>query len=213
VSERTEPEPASPSLPFAALLRRRRMVRAFQPGRPVAADALERILDAGRRAPSAGHAQGLDLVVLTGAAETGSYWARTFPEPGRRARFAWPGLFDAPVLVVPVVSVAAYTARYGEADKAALGLGSEAAWGVPYWWVDGGMAVALLLLAALDEGLGACFFGLFDHEAAVLADLGVPPGRRALGTVAVGHPAPDRPGASATRPRRPLEEVVHRGRW
>jgi nitroreductase len=84
---------------------------------------------------------------------------------------------------------------------------------VPYWWVDAGMAAEHLLLGAVAEGLGACFFGLFDHEAAVLAELGVPEGWRAVGTVAMGHPAPDEPGRSARRGRRPLDEVVRRGGW
>jgi nitroreductase len=65
----------------------------------------------------------------------------------------------------------------------------------------------------VDDGLGALLFGLFAHEAAVLAAFGVPAGRRALGTVALGHPAPDEPGRSADRPRRPLADIVHRGRW
>ena len=104
--------------------------------------------------------------------------------------------------------------RYAEPDKAAHGLGAgEDAWPVPYWWVDGGMAVEHLLLGAVDAGLGACFFGLFDHEPAVFAALGVPDGWRALGTIALGHPAPDEPGLSASRPRRTVDEVLHRGGW
>jgi nitroreductase len=74
---------------------------------------------------------------------------------------------------------------------------------VPYWWVDAGMAVENLLLAAVAEGLGGCFFGLFDHEEPVLRALGVPPGRRGVGTIALGHPAPDEPGRSVQRARRP----------
>ncbi|HET9611069.1 MAG TPA: hypothetical protein VFP06_15780, partial [Acidimicrobiales bacterium] len=70
-----------------------------------------------------------------------------------------------------------------------------------------------LLLAAVDAGLGALLFGLFGHEAAVLAALGVPPGWRALGAVALGWPAPDEPGRSAARPRPPLGRVIHRGGW
>ena len=65
------------------------------------------------------------------------------------------------------------------------------------------MAVEHLLLGATAVGLGACFFGLFEHEAAVLAALGVPDGWRAVGTIALGHPAPDEPGRSAARPRLP----------
>ena len=197
---------------LADVLRRRRMVRAFKPD-PVEPEVLDRVLGAATRGPSAGYTQALDLVVLEGPEQTGRCWDLTLPDPDRRAGFRWQGLFDAPVLVVLVVDPAAYATRYGEADKAATGLADIGAWPVPYWWVDGGAAVENLLLAAVDEGLGACLFGLFDHEEAVLDALGVPEGRRALGAVALGHPAPDEPGRSARRPRRPFDEVVHRGRW
>src|ERR687897_3835010 len=113
-----------------------------------------------------------------------------------------------------LVSPDAYVERYGESDKRATGRGAgQSAWPVPYWWVDGGMAVQTLLLAATDAGLGALFFGLFDHERSVLDRVGVPPGWRALGVVALGWPAPDEPGRSAARPRPPLGDVVHRGGW
>jgi nitroreductase len=195
-------------------LRRRRMVRAFRPD-PVAPDALERVLDAGRRAPSAGHSQGWAFVVLDGPAETARYWDTTLPAE-RRASFPWPGLLAAPVLVIPCARPEVYVARYGEPDKARTGLGAgEGAWPVPYWFVDTGMAAMAMLLAAVDEDLGACFFGIFEHEAALQATLGIPAGVRPVGTIALGHPAPgdDRPSRSAGRGRRPLDEVVHRGHW
>ena len=185
------------------------MVRNYT-GEPPDGAALERVLDAARRSPSAGNTAALDFLVLEGPAQTDRYWSVTLPEPGG---FRWPGLLRAPVLVVPLVRPEAYAERYGEPDKAATGLGDAAAWPVPYWWVDGGMAVEALLLAAVAEGLGACFFGQFGHEADVLAAFVIPPDRRALGTVALGPAAPDEPGRSAARPRRPLAEVVHRGRW
>ena len=84
---------------------------------------------------------------------------------------------------------------------------------MPYWLVDTAMATMLVLLAAVDEDLGALFFGIFDHEQALMAELGVPPGHRPIGTVAVGYPAPDRPGPSLARGRRPLDQIVHRGGW
>lgn len=194
------------------MLRRRRMVRAFQ-RRAVDPAVLDRICEAARRAPAAGNTQALDLLVLDEPAAVARYWATTFPDEQRREGFRWQGLFAAPVLVVPYVAPGAYVARYGEADKASSGLGREEAWPVPYWWVDGGMAVVLLLAGVVDEGLGACFVGQFDHEPAVRDAFGVPADRRALGTVVLGHPAPDEPGRSATRSRRPLADVVHRGRW
>jgi nitroreductase len=190
---------------------RRRMVRSFD-GRPVPVDLVDRVIDMARRAPSAGNVQASAFVVLEGG-ETARLWDVTLP-PARRSTFRWQGLLDAPVLVVPVVSPPAYPARYAEEDKAATGLGSGTdAWPVPYWWVDGGMAVHGLLLAAVDAGLGALFYGLFDHERAVLDALGVPGEWRALGVVALGWPTPDQPGRSAGRARPALPEVIHRGGW
>jgi nitroreductase len=192
-------------------VRARRMVRAFA-RRPVPRATVDDLIDLARRAPSAGNTQPWHFVVLEGE-ETARLWDVTLPLP-RREAFRWSGLLDAPVVVVPVVDPGAYASRYAEDDKRATGLGGGPdAWSVPYWWVDGGMAVHGLLLAAVDAGLGALFYGLFDHEAAVLAALGVPAGYRALGAVALGWPAPDEPGRSAGRPRPALGDVVHRGRW
>ncbi len=192
-------------------VRRRRMVRAFA-RRPVPPATVDALIDLARRAPSAGNTRPAAFVVLEGD-ETARLWDVTLP-PERRASFRWPGLLDAPVIVVPVVEPAAYVRRYAEADKAATGLGGgEDAWTVPYWWVDGGMAVHALLLGATGAGLGALFFGLFGNEAAALAALGVPAGWRALGAVALGWPAPDEPGRSAGRPAPLASDVVHRGGW
>jgi nitroreductase len=192
-------------------VRRRRMVRAFA-DRPVDPALVDRLVDLARRAPSAGNAQPWAFVVLEGAG-TARLWDVTLPAE-RRAGFRWAGLLSAPVVVAPLIEPAAYLRRYGEDDKAATGLGAGLdAWPVPYWWVDGGMAVHALLLGATDAGLGALFYGLFDHEAAALAALGVPEGWRALGAVALGWPAPDEPGRSAARPRPRLSSVVHRGGW
>jgi len=189
------------------------MVRAFD-GRPVPTAVVDNLIDLARRAPSAGNTQPWAFVVLSGPAEVGPLWDVTLPPGPARDGFRWPGLLTAPVVVLPFVSAAAYVSRYGEADKAATGLGASADdWPVPYWWVDGGMAVQTLLLGAVDAGLGALFYGLFDHEDAVREHLGVPDDWRALGAVALGYPAPDEPGRSAARPRPPLDEVIHRGRW
>ena len=116
--------------------------------------------------------------------------------------------------MVPWVDPSAYIRRYAEADKAHTGLGTgEEAWPVPYWFVDGGAAVMALLLEAEARGLGALLFGLFEHEPAVRNRFGVPSGWRAIGAVALGEAAPNRPSKSRSRQRLPLEDVVHRGGW
>ncbi len=191
------------------------MVRAFTAD-PLPPGTLADLVDLARRAPSAGHSQGWAFVALEGPEETARYWDVTLP-PERRAGFRWPGLVAAPALLVALVRPAAWVERYAEPDKAATGLGAAAdAWPVPYWWVDGGAAVEHVLLGAVERGLGACLFGLFEHEAAVLEALGVPEGWRAIGTIALGRPDPaaDVPGRSAaSRPRLDVDAVLHRGRW
>ena len=186
------------------------MVRTFR-DEPVDAAVVETLLDLARRAPSAGNTQAWDLVLLGGEA-VGRYWDVTLGD--RRSGFRWQGLLRAPVLVLVYVRPDAYVERYGEPDKAPAGLGAGAdAWPVPYWWIDGGALVQNLLLGATAAGLGACFFGQFEHESAVRGAFGVPEDRRAVGTIALGHPAPDEPGRSARRPRPPLDEIVHHDRW
>ncbi len=188
------------------------MVRSFT-GEAVATAAVDEICDLARRAPTAGNVAGVEFLVLEGA-DTGAYWDVTLP-PERRDGFAWPGLLAAPVLVVVWSHLGGYLSRYRESDKRHTGLGAAAsAWPVPYWYVDGGAAVMTMLLAVRDRGLGAAFFGMFEHELAVRRRFGVPPDRRGIGTVAIGHPAPDdRPSRSARRGRPPLDEVLHRARW
>ena len=188
------------------------MVRAYT-SEPLERAAIDGLCDLARRAPSAGHSQGVDLLVLHGPEPVARYWSVTLP-PERRDSFRWPGLVTAPALIVVVVDPEAYVRRYGEGDKVGTGLGeTPGAWPVPYWWVDAGAAIEHLLLGATAAGLGACLFGAFDHEAAVSQAFGIPDGRRIVGTVSVGHPAPDEPGRSAGRPRRSLDDVVHRDTW
>ncbi|HEX9258616.1 MAG TPA: nitroreductase family protein [Acidimicrobiales bacterium] len=198
---------------LAELLRRRRMTRAFEP-RPVEPEVLDGVLDAVRRAPSAGNAQGYHFVVLEGP-ETARFWNVTLPAD-RRQSFRWLQLLDAPVIVLPFADRSAYTRRYGEPDKASTGLSDADAWPVPYWTVDTSFATMLLLLAAQDAGLGALFFGVFRHADELVARLGVPDDMELIGAIALGYPVPGEPGEpgrSANRPKRSFDDVVHRGGW
>ncbi len=208
---------------FADLVRRRRMTREFLAD-PVDDAVLERVFSAASRVPSAGNAQGCDLVVLVGPAETARYWDTALP-PSRRETFRWKGLLVCPVLVTVWADPAAYVARYAEADKQRTGLGAGPdAWSTPYWIVDASFAAMALQYAALDEGLGVLFFGMFEHAPTVAAALGVPTGHEPIGTLAIGWPDAGRsevPGASAGRQRRPMfndgdtsgsmRPLVHRG--
>jgi nitroreductase len=196
---------------FQTVVQRRKMVRSFS-GEPVPPEVLEQILGNAQRAPSAGFSQGWAFVVLVGPSETGLFW-ETISDPEWRADPYRPGLLRAPVVIVPLTDEAAYRARYGEADKAAYGL-AESEWPVPYWLVDTSFAAMLILLSAVDAGLGALFTGLNHHDDELMLALGVPPEYRPIGAVVMGWPdGEDKPSPSLARGHRPAESVIHRGRW
>jgi len=199
---------------LADAVRRRRMVRSFS-GEPVAAPVLDRVLELACSAPSAGNTGGWDAVVMAGPDETAPFWDATTTAQWRARSRRWPGLARAPVVVALFVDPDAYPARYREPDKADSGLGDgNASWPVPYWFVDGGFAALVMLLAATDAGLGACFLGNFRGEAALRVALGVPEDRRYTGAVLMGEPGgDDPPSTSLARGGRRTSEVVHRGTW
>ena len=103
------------SMEFQDVVRRRHMVRNFD-SRPLSAESVDRILANALRGPSAGFTQGSELLVLEGPEETTRYWDACFPVH-RRSGFRWPGVLQAPLLIVPLASREAYLDRYAESDK------------------------------------------------------------------------------------------------
>ena len=194
---------------FQEVLRRRRMVRNFD-DRPLDLEVVERILANGLRAPSAGFSQGWAFLVLEGPEETERFWSSTF-DADEREGFRWQGLFRAPLLIVALSDKQAYLERYAEPDKGWTDK-DEARWPVPYWDIDTGFAALLMLLTAVIAGLGTLFFGIFD-SARFRRTFGVPVEYSPVGALAIGHPLPDEPSPSLKRGHRPVEAVVHRGRW
>jgi nitroreductase len=202
---------------FSEVVRRRRMVRDYDPARPVTAAVVERLLEHAIRAPSAGFSQGWAFLVLDSADDRGLFWSVTTESSPTHpdAPDGWLARMSrAPLLVVVLSSKDAYLDRYAEPDKGWTDR-AEARWPVPYWDVDAGMAALLMLLTAVDEGLGACFFGVpAPRVDALRSAFGVPASFRPVGVVSVGHPGDeDRRSPSLRRGRRGLDEVVHRGRW
>ncbi len=190
---------------FSEVVRRRRMIRNYEPD-PVDPAVIERIVDAGTKVPSAGFSQGQSLVVVT-EAETRQAIADLADEPQYVAMGFDPWISRAPVHIVICCSERVYRDRYDETDKSD---GGEQHWPVPYWWVDAGASMQNILLAAVDEGLGAGFLGV--HSIPGLKSLlDIPDDVDPIGIVTLGHPAPDRRSGSLARGRRP--GVVHRERW
>jgi nitroreductase len=197
---------------FREVVRRRRMVRRFD-RRPVPRETIDRIVDVGRRAPSAGFSQGLELLVLDEPESVVAFWEIT-----RDPDHGWDPADVAvgpTVLVIPLPDARRYVARYSEQDKIAFGMDEAARWPVRFWDIDAAMASMLMLLAAVDEGLGGWFFGITHGERELLDRFGVPSHLRPIGILGFGYRAGDEApsGSGASRPRRPLAEQLHRNRW
>lgn len=172
------------------------------------------MLEHATRAPSAGFSQGWAFLVLDTPDDVARFWEATTPPERAVSPSRWlRGMRDAPVVIVPLAHKDAYLDRYAEPDKGWTDR-DESRWAVPYWYVDTGMASLLILLTAVDEGLGACFFGVPPSRTAALrATFGVPDAYDPVGAITVGYRAADDLEGSRSRGRRPLSEVVHRGGW
>lgn len=196
------------------MLRRRRMVRHFD-DRPLDADVVERVVAAGLRAPSAGFTQGYAVLLLTDPDDRARFWSVTATD---QATASWSpetraGVMRAPALAVTLSNKQAYLDRYAREDKGWTDR-DEARWPVPYWHVDTGMVALLMLLQAVDEGLGALFIGMAPRVIpAFRAEFGVPDDRDVVGVVCFGYEASDAPRRDLASRRLPVDEIVHRGRW
>jgi nitroreductase len=194
---------------FQDVVLHRRMVRRYDTNRPVPTELLDLLVGNGLQAPSAGFSQGFGFLVLDQPQDVARFRAAATPTETPENWFA--ATFDAPVVIIPCSNKDAYLDRYAEPDKGFTDR-SDAWWPAPYWDIDTGFAALLVLLSAVDSGLGACFFGIpIDRIDAVRAAFGIPPRFRPIGAITVGYPA-DPPRDLSSR-RRSRGEVVHRGRW
>jgi nitroreductase len=165
-------------------IRSRRNVRSYGQG-AIAPQDLDRIVEAGRRAPSAGNQQAWDFVVCTDPEQLAQL-ARVGPAAGHVA-----GSAAAIALVAP------------SSDDAQLR---------DLIQFDLGQATMSVMLAAADLGIGSGHAGVHDQELARRL-LGVPEDRFCAVLITLGTPA-DGPLTPIARPdRRPFTEVVHRGYW
>jgi nitroreductase len=188
------------------------MVRDFS-DEPVSRALVERLLANAIRIPSAGYSQGFAFVVLTDSGQRRLFWETT-SGPEWRGESESESLTRAPVVVIPLAHKKAYLDRYARPDKVHTPLSSEDAWPAPYWDIDTGFGVMLILLTAIDLGLGALFFAIFAGEKALMDTLGVPVGYRPIGAIAVGHPtAGEHSKPELSTGRRHPEEVVRWERW
>lgn len=165
-------------------IRARRNVRQFE-DRQISGEDIDRILEAGRRTPSAMNEQRWDFIVVTDRAQLEEL-AKVWRGGGHVATSA-----ATVALVVP------------ESDD------QRAKHSIEY---DLGQATMSMMLAAADLGIGSGHSAVADQDLAHRV-LGLPEDRRCAYLIALGYPG-DRPLVPIRRPdRRPFDQVVHRGRW
>ncbi|HEY2041819.1 MAG TPA: nitroreductase family protein [Jatrophihabitans sp.] len=197
---------------FRDVVRKRRMVRNYDPSRPVDRAVVEKLLEYAIRAPSAGFSQGWHFLVLADAEDRDRFWAAT-SDPGQEPDSWLRGLQSAPVLILALSDKDAYLDRYAEPDKGWTDRAVAEHWPVPYWDIDTGMASLLILLGAVDEGLASCFFGVpVECTEQVHEAFAIPDRLTVVGVVSLGYGAPDRKSPSLRRGRRSVSEVVSYGR-
>ncbi len=198
------------------MISKRKMVRAYTT-EPVDPAAVQRILAAANKAPSAGFSQGYALLALEGPEQLGPFWQLLSSYHGaeENAGPSFDPVTNAPVVIVPLSCKEIYLDRYARPDKGWTDR-DEAHWPVPYWDIDTGFTALLMLLAAVDEELGALFFGIPPDLIPQFRQMfGVPERYLPIGAVAIGHPDPaaDKGGSARVIRRRSLDDLVHRGRW
>lgn len=197
---------------FTEVVLKRRMVRHFTP-EPVAPEVIERVIELARHAPSAGFTQGQSFIVVT-QPQLKHAIARICHEASYTEDGFHSFISEAPVLVIACTSETAYHRRYQEPDKLNED-GTEINWPIPFWHMDAGCAVMILLLAVVNEGLSAGFAGIPTLQGMeVLRELlGIPQEVIPVGVIPIGHRAPDIPSPSLKRGRKPASEYIHHEKW
>jgi nitroreductase len=180
------------------------MVRTFT-GAPIPKESLDRILGNAVRGPSAGFSQGQSFLLLTEPADRERFWAVAGAAVGESAQ-------TAPAVIVPMSCKRVYLDRYAQPDKGWTDR-DEARWPVPFWHIDTGMAALLILQTAVDEGLGAIYFGIVPEAVQPFRDaFGVPDDQEPIGAIAIGYDAETEKRDLRSK-RRSVQDVLHYGRW
>ncbi|MBI3801290.1 MAG: nitroreductase family protein [Deltaproteobacteria bacterium] len=172
---------------FTAVVKHRAMIRAYKSD-PVPEEKIQRLLAYAMRAPSAGNLQPWEFIVVK-TPETRAKLAK--------AAFDQTSIASAPVIIATCADVQRAGSQYG-------------ARGSFYSLVDTAFASLLILLGAVEQGLGACFVGSYNPEE-VTKLFALPEHVRPVGLIPIGYPAesPRKPGT----PKLPLSKVVHAEKW
>jgi nitroreductase len=199
-------------LEFQKIVQKRKMIRSFETT-PLPREAVERILENAQRGPSSGFTQGFEFLVLDRPENTRKFWENVTNPTAKGAE-------SAPLIIVPLAHSSAYVKRYLEPDRADVGRKTEEDFPAPYWYIDAAFASMLILLTAVDLGLGAFYFSIGPTNAYIPRfkwAFEIPEEYFPIGAIALGYPLDSTPSSSTrlklqTR-RRPRTEMMHFGKW
>ena len=171
---------------FETVVKKRRMCREYL-DRDVPQEKIDRILDLASRYPSAGHTEPQEFIVVHD---------QQMKEALAQAALEQMCIAQAPLVIVVISDTRRSARRYGER-------------GVHFFSItDGSFAAMLILLAVVNEGLGACFVGSFYDEE-VKHVLGLPQYVRPIGIIPIGYCAE----GPRKFPRRSKAQIIHRERY
>jgi nitroreductase len=152
---------------FDEVVKKRKMIREYQQNRQVSTDIINKLLKNAHRSPSAGHTQVQEFIIVIDLITKRKLCQASL---GQRQ------VDDASVLIVVCSNTSRSVNRYKKR-------GTEF-----YSVIDGAFASMIILLSAVNEGIGASFVGAFEDNK-VTKILGLPVRVRPIGIIALGYPA------------------------
>jgi nitroreductase len=174
---------------FEQVIRKRRMIREFDPNTQVPKEIITKLLRNAHRAPSAGHTQVQEFIIVRDHA---------IKKKLRQVAVDQEYVEEAPTLVIVCSNTSRSEKRYGRRGREFYSI------------IDGAFASMLILLTAVNERIGAGFVGAFDDDK-VSEILRLPRYVKPVGIITLGYPKEMWPGE---RPERlPIEELIHYETW
>jgi nitroreductase len=152
---------------FDEVVRKRKMIREYQQDSQIPTEIINKLLKNAHRSPSAGHTQVQEYIVVI--------------DPITKKKLCQASLGqsqveDASVLIIVCANTSRSVIRYGKR-------GTDF-----YSIIDGAFASMIILLSAINEGIGASFIGAFEDNR-IVKILGLPVHVKPIGIIALGYPA------------------------
>ena len=154
---------------FDDIIKKRKMIRLYIQDKPIPQQIVDKLITNAHRAPSAGHTQVQEFIIVQDP---------LIKKKLGEAALNQEQIYDAPLSIVVCANTSRSVNRYGKRGREFYSI------------IDGAFASMLILLTAVNEGIGACFVGAFlDEKVSEILEL--PEYVKPIGIIALGFPAED----------------------